>query len=196
MPVRGLVSPERMKLPGIALAVAASWSCALPAVRADATSPVDYTRRNEALAPAASLAPEIRSPATNRIATSRPLDFTVTAPESSPLGDRRAPVEIAETHPKTIVAPAVRAPEAAVRPSTSTRNAFDRRRAAISTAGDAVHPPLVAKYQSGLAAGGGIQVGHLPALAPGASATINRFVFRHNRPVPDPAAAPAAGAGQ
>lgn len=180
-----------MKLPGIAFAVAVGWVCARSPAVADVTAPIDYTRRNEAFAPAPSAARDIRRPVERRTLGDAPRSFPVSSPGPGPLADRRASIAMMETSPKIVASPEALRPDA----SAPTMSALDHRRATISPQTDTVKPPLVEKYQAALSPRGAIRVVRLPALAPDAAATIDRFVFRHNQPVPAPATAtPAASA--
>jgi len=180
-----------MKLPGIALAVAVGWFCARSPAVADVTAPIDYTRRNEAFAPAPSVVPDIRRPVESSTLEDDPRSFPVSSPSPGPLEDRRAPIAITETRPKSVARPEPLRPDA----SAPTMSALDHRRAPISPGTQAVKPPLVEKYQATLSPRGAIRVVRLPALAPDATAAIDRFVFRHNQPVPSPATATAAASG-
>jgi hypothetical protein len=180
-----------MKLPGIALAVAVGWFCARSAAAADVTAPIDYTRRNEAFAPAPSVAPDIRRPVERRTLEDTPRSFPVSSPSPGPLGDRRAPISVTETSPKSVAVSDPLHPDA----SAPTMSALEYRRAPILPGTHAVKPPLVEKYQAALSPRGAIRVVRLPALAPDATAAIDRFVFRHNQPVPASATATAAASG-
>jgi hypothetical protein len=106
------------------------------------------------------------------------------------VGERRATVDVAETHPKKILTPDRQQLQPASRsPDLSPLN---HQPARISTADDSRKPALVAKYQERLAAANAVSIGRTPALDRGGAGRLNRFVFRHNPPAPLPSPSTAA----
>lgn len=146
------------------------------ALAADATSPVDYTQRNTPLAPSAATVPEKRAPQKNdAVQQKRVMPATVEKPPAA-VGDRRAAVDVTETHPKSVQ-------EKQTRPVENVdveRSRYDQQRARISTRDDTNKPPLVGKYQDGLAAATQSNMARFPAIEKATQAKVNRFVFRKN----------------
>lgn len=161
---------------------------------ADATTPVDYTQRNTPFAPAGNVTPGKKTPETNEALQEKRVEKTTIEKETSPLGERRAAIEMKEAQEKNVRAKDARKPEV----KDQKKSAFDHRNAAISTSGDQTKPPTVAKYQDSLAAASASNMARFPALDDATSAKINRFVFRKNPPdaqsgVGDSRVVPAAG---
>lgn len=161
---------------------------------ADATSPIDYTQRNQPYAPGESIPAQKQSPAPNRGVQDKRVDKTIVEKQDASLLKREGPMEVKETRPKQVREKNTRRPEV-VEHTTSDLN---HRRSSFSTASDTSKPPMVAKYQESLTAASAANMARFPAFDRATSAKINRFVFRKNPP--EPAAAvkgsplvPAAG---
>lgn len=175
----------------VALAVA----ILAPAAHAsNATTPLDYTRRNTPFAAQPTITPEKSSPATNRTLQDARVEKDVRAKEEAAVGSRRAAIDVTEAAAKQVVEKESERPRSVEQP----KNAMNQRRAAISTASDTRKPPTVARYQESLTAASATNMARFPAIDAGAKATINRFVFRKNAPdslpaAPQGAATPAAG---
>ena len=167
----------------------------LPLSRAaDATTPVEYTQRNGAFAPAASIPIEKKTlPNADAVQGKRPT-MPVVERIDAPVGERRAAIEVTEAQPKNVRPAEVHPAQATAQPL----NAYNHRPAAITTAADTTKPPMVAKYQDTLTAANATKVERLSAGSRDTTAKINRFVFRKNPPdafsLPEGApATPAAG---
>jgi hypothetical protein len=170
------------------LVVFASFLFARFSPAADATSPVDYTLRNDSFAPSASFPIDRRAPLRNgsiqeKRVSPETLDKKI-APVSA--GDRAAGIEMTEAREKTIQPLEAQRPESRER----TLNAMNQRPASIATSATAPKPAVVAKYQDSLTAASASNMARFPALDGATTAKINRFVFRKN--AAEPAAAPDA----
>lgn len=169
--------------------VALTWV----AYGADATSPVDYTRRNGPFAPGSPVTTEKTTPAADRTLEDRRVEKPTVRKPAAVIGDRRAAVDVMETNPKAVQAPTKRETEIVSVPTS----ALDHRAAAISTAADTRKPARVTQYQEEMAAASARMMAAYPALDRATTAKINRFVFRKNNPdvvVPDSTrVTPAAG---
>lgn len=162
---------------------------------ADATSPVDAAQRNQAFAPQGSVTPSVQAPARaaglqDKVIDKRELDKKT----ADGVAGRRAPVEVGETREKKLVTPEVRPAQ----PEPRRMSPLDHRPANLSTGGDTVRPPAVAKYQDSLAAASTTNMARFPADGAATTGKINRFVFRKNgadgAPVTAGAAVTPAGA--
>lgn len=168
---------------------------ALPAAMAsDATTPIDYTQRNNPFAVQPGVSPSRSSPSKNQTIQDARVEKDVRDKVISPVGDKRARVELVETREKNVVEKDSRRPERTEQPVS----AMNQRKATVSTAQDTRKPPLVAKYQDSLAAASATNMARFPAMDGGTKATINRFVFRKNAPetaptAPQASSTPAAG---
>jgi hypothetical protein len=179
-----------MKLRRLAVLVPfAAIACAPAAGAADATTPIDYTQRNAPFAPAGTVAPARQNPADKPAAAVQDRRFEKSAldKKTSPLGERRAPIDLTEAREKNVRDKDSRRPEKI----DHAESALNRKPAAISTADDTRKPPTVAKYQDGLAAASASNMARFPALDQATGAKINRFVFRKNPVESGPAAAGA-----
>ena len=161
---------------------------------ADATTPIDYTKRNDPYTAAGSVTPQKQQPATNNSVQGKRVNPPAIDKKQSPLGDREAAIDVKEAVPKKVRAKETRQPEVI----EHTTSGFNHRSSAITTAGDTSKPPLVAKYQDSLTAASATNMAKFPALDRATSAKINRFVFRKNPPetaamVTGSAVVPAAG---
>lgn len=145
---------------------------------ADATTPVDYTQRNEPYAPAESITAQKQKPATNSSVQDKRVNAPALDKKPSPLRDREAAIDVKEARPKHIRVKDTHRPEA-IEHATSE---FNHRPSAITTAGDTSKPPMVAKYQDSLTAASATNMARFPAMDRATSAKINRFVFRKNPP--------------
>jgi hypothetical protein len=152
--------------------------CAVVARAADATSPVDYTQRNTPFAPAGSIAPEKQAPKKNETLQEKRVPVTTIDKATSPLGERRAPIDVKETREKNVREKDSHRPETLEQPKSD----YNQRRATISTQTDTVKPPLVSKYQDKLAAASATNMARFPAMDRATGAKINRFVFQKNPP--------------
>lgn len=167
----------------------------LPAVRAsNATTPIDYTRRNAPFASQPGISPEKSTPSTNRAVQDARVEKDVRAKESAAVGDRRAPISVTEARTKQVVPKESDRPVSVEQPKSS----MNQRVAGISTAADTRKPPTVARYQESLAAASATNMARFPAMDAGTKPIINRFVFRKNGAESAPAATqgaatPAAG---
>ncbi|MSU51095.1 MAG: hypothetical protein EXS37_18730 [Opitutus sp.] len=154
--------------------------CALTAGAADATSPVDATQRNTSFSPAstAPITPEKQRPKDKANETMQEKRFEKNTIErkTSPLGDRRAPIELTETREKQVRDKDSHRPEAIERKTS----AFDHRQSAISTGAATTKPPTVAKYQDSLTSASASNMARFPAMDRATNAKINRFVFQKN----------------
>lgn len=149
----------------------------LPAARAaDATTPVDYTQRNGQFAPAATITPEKKILQQDSAIQDKRVEKKLFDRASSPLGDKRAPLELKETREKQIQEKNSQRPAAVEQPFSS----MNHREAVISTSADTRKPPIVAKYQDSLTAASAANMARFPALDQATGARINRFVFRKN----------------
>ena len=159
---------------------------------ADATTPVDYTQRNELFAPADGTALPKKKPAINDRVQEKRVEKSTLEKQKSTLGGREAAIDITETRPKQVREKDSHRPEVI----EHTTSEYNHRSSSISTATDTSKPRIVSKYQDSMAAAptwGGVR-----ALDGATTAKINRFVFRKNPS--EPAAAvkdgpviPAAG---
>ncbi len=173
----------------------AAWVCffaVLPIGRgADATRPVDYTDRNTPFAPESGVKPPVQSPAIAEDLQSKRVTPAVINQKSSPLGDRKAAIDVSETRPKSVQEKAVKSPEA----KSPSRNDLTDRRSRITTATQ-VNPQRVSKYQESLVAASATNMARFPAVDRETTAKLNRFVFRKNagEPVDSPIGAPISPA--
>jgi hypothetical protein len=144
---------------------------------AEATTPVDYTQRNEAYAPTGGVPLLKKELPKAESLQERRFDKQVTERKmlDAP-GARRAGVEVTETRDKNVVEKDVRQPEKIERQISP----YNQKTAPISTAGDTTKPPTVAKFQDRLSAASTANMARFPALDRATGATINRFVFRKN----------------
>src|SRR6266498_3328200 len=150
----------------------------------DATSPIDYTQRNEPYAPGTSVtAPKKDAPKTNESVQQKRFEKSTIEKQNAPLAERRASISEEETRAKSVREKDSHRPETIEQP----KSAFNHKPAAISTSGDTTRPPTVAKYQDSLATatpwGPGAATGgkaHFAATEAATTAKINRFVFRKN----------------
>lgn len=144
---------------------------------ADATTPIDYTQRNAPFAPGGGVTPEKQNPADKTAPVQdKRVDKTTVEKKSSPLGDRRAAVDMTEAREKNVREKDSHRPEKSEQPVS----AMNHKPAAISTADDTKKPPTVAKYQDSLSAASASNMARFPALDKATGAKINRFVFRKN----------------
>jgi len=185
-----------MKLPSLIGLASLSVLC-LETARADPTAPVDPTQRNGVFAPAATVAPDQKSPVRDAAVQDKRVDKTVIEKVPAAVGDRRAAIDVQETHDKNVREKKSSRPEA-IEQATSS---FNHREAAIATATDTSKPPMVAKYQDGLTAATAVKKTQFSALDRATAAKLNRFVFRKNSPDPAPITGgapvtPAAGGAQ
>lgn len=186
-----------MKLPS--LIAVASLSLVGPAwLRADdATTPVDLTRRNGAFAPGATISPEQKPLARDSQLQEKRFEKSTIEKQPAAVGDRRAAIEVQETRDKTVREKDSHRPER----TEQAMSQFNRRDAAITTAGANTKPAMVAKYQNSLSAASASNMARFPAIDAMAASKINRFVFRKNAPeapalTGDAAITPAGGGGK
>jgi hypothetical protein len=166
---------------------------AVAARAADATSPVDATRRNETFSPTATAVPTAQTPQANRPVQDRRIEAPLLDKASAAVGERRAAVEATEATEKQVQEKQSRRPDVV----ETHASAFNRRVAAVSTEADAKNFPRVAKYQDSLTAASATDMARFPAGGAATVVTVNRFVFRKNAPEPQPvtSGAPVVPAG-
>ena len=165
-----------MKLRCLVVCLAAI-TCVSAAGAADATTPIDYTQRNTPFAPGGAVAPDKQNPADKASPVQdKRVDKTTVEKKSSPLGDRRAAIDISETREKNVREKESRRPEKIEQPVS----AMNHKPSAISTADDTKKPPTVAKTRDSLSAASASNRARFPALDKATGAKINRFVFRKN----------------
>lgn len=153
-------------------------ACVVAGYAADATTPIDYTRRNDPFAPSEGVTPQKQKPATNEAVQEKRVDRPVVEKQKSSLRDRQAPIDLTETRAKQVREKVSHRPEVREQPTSG----FNHRPAAISTASDTSKPPTVAKYQASLTAASATNMARFPAVDRATTAKINRFVFRKNPP--------------
>src|SRR6476659_1460558 len=92
-----------MKPSGLVL-LACFSACVLSLHAADATSPVDYTQRNDPFAPGSNAAatPAKKTPATNANVQDKRVEKNVIERQTAPLGDRRAGIDVKEAREKSV----------------------------------------------------------------------------------------------
>lgn len=164
-----------MKTPAAILALA--FALGVTAWAADATTPVDYTQRNEAYAPAASVPVQKKELPKADSVQSRQVEKQVNERKmlDAP-GERRAGITVGEARDKNVVEKDVRSPEKIERQIS----AYNQKASTITTAGDTTKPPTVSKFQDSLSAASVTNMARFPALDGATGAKINRFVFRKN----------------
>lgn len=151
---------------------------------ADATTPVDYTQRNDPFAPTANVTTKKKeTPKTNDAVQQKRVEPATIDKSTAPLAGRRAPIPLEEARAKAVREKDSHRPETVEQPTS----AFNHKPAGISTAADATKPSTVTKYQQSMAAaqpwGPGAARGNtavFSATDAAAAAKINRFVFRKN----------------
>jgi len=164
-------------------------SGAIGAHAADATTPLDYTQRNQPFPAAPSVTPDKKSPEANATVQDKRVDKTVVDKPAATIGDRRAAIDLKETRDKNIRDKDSQRPETVDR----TMSALNHREATISTANEStMKPQMVVKYQDSLTAASATNMARFPALDRATGAKINRFVFRRNAPETADALAGAA----
>ncbi len=146
---------------------------------ADATSPVDPARRNEAFAPGGTVTPARRTPTdeANDSLQARRFGTEVVPRKESPLDGRRSPLDVQEARPKEVQDKVSTRPQA----PQPRRSALDHRPAEIATS-QQVTPPKVARFQESLDAASAANMARFPALDQATTVKLNRFVFRKNPP--------------
>ncbi len=184
-----------MKLPRLFFLASLTLSGAIRTHAADATSPLDYTQRNQPFSPAPSVAPDKKSPEANATVQDKRVDKTVVDRQSAAIGERRAALDLKETRDKIIQDKDSHRPESLDR----TMSALNHREATISPANETTtKPQMVVKYQDSLTSASATNMARFPALDRATGAKINRFVFRKNAPdtadaLAGAAVTPAAG---
>jgi hypothetical protein len=169
--------PACMKSPTIAVITALGFFAGY-AGAADATTPIDYTQRNQPYSAAESVTPQKQKPAANSSVQDKRVNPPALEKKLSPLRDREAAIDMKEAHPKHVRVKDTHRP-GTIEHSTS---GFNHRPASITTGGDTSKPPIVTKYQDSLAAASATNMARFPAMDRATSAKINRFVFRKNPP--------------
>ncbi len=150
--------------------------CLVAARAADATTPIDPAQRNAPFAPGTSAQPEKRTPAVVESLQHKRVRPATVDKKPALVGERRAAIDITETHEKVVREKAVKTPEKLEQP----KSRFDQQQAQVSTSGDTTKPPMVAKYQDSLTAASATNMARFPAMSGATSAKINRFIFRKN----------------
>lgn len=158
------------------------------------TAPLDPAKRSPEFAVEGTVTPEKRSPETNAQVQGKRVEPPTVDRKPAAVGDKRALIEPGETREKRLVEKDARQPERIDQPDSR----YNHREAKVSTAEDTRKPPLVAKYQDGLAAASASNMARFPALDQATGAKLNRFVFRKNPEEPGSAVSgapvtPAAG---
>ncbi len=149
-----------------------------PARGTDATAPLDFALRNQPFAPSATISPVKQEPSRDDTVQNKRVEKTTVDKQLAAIGERRAAVDVQETHEKNLREVNSHRPDAAGQPMST----FNHRAAPMATASDSHQPPLVAKYQDSLSAASAANMAHFPAQAEATNAKINRFVFRRNSP--------------
>ncbi len=168
-----------MKLPCLFLLASLTLSGAIRAHAAAATSPLDYTQRNQPFSPAPSVAPEKKSPEANATVQNKRVEKTIVDQQPASVADQRAALAVTETRDKTIRDKDAHRPEVVDR----TMSALNHREATVSTANESTtKPQMVVKYQDSLTSASATNMARFPALDRATGAKINRFVFRKNAP--------------
>ncbi len=174
----GLLPRVRFAMKPVGVIVVA-WGVAWagPLRAASATAAVDPAQRNAPFAAGAAVKPGVRTPEPAAGLQDRRVTPEILDRKNSNLGERRAAVEISETHPKD-----VRDKETVEKRLVTPppRSGFDHRPAGMSTAADTNVPPRVSKYQDSLAAASASNMARFPAADRATAAKVNRFVFRKN----------------
>lgn len=179
-----------MKLSGVTSFVALGVFFSTIARAADAAK-VDYSERNTLFAPAAGVVPDQRAPQTNESLQNRRVKPVTIDKKDSVVGDRRAPIDLAEAREKNVIGKDSHRPETRERELSS----FDRRESRIRTSDQREKPPLVMRYQASLTSASATNMSRFPALDQATTARVNRFVFRKNEAVGSLAAAAVVPAG-
>ncbi len=178
----------------VLLVVVAMGATASGIRAANATSPVDPTQRATSLAPAGTVAPAKKAPEVNPILQDKRVEKPAFEKSASPLGERRAAIDVTETREKNVREKDSRRPEV-IEQKTS---GYNHRPAGVSTGDDTTKPPTVAKYQDSLTAASASNMARFPAVDRATTGKINRFTFRKNPSEPgalpaDARVTPAAG---
>jgi hypothetical protein len=161
---------------------------------ADVTAPLDPSKRSSEFSAEGTVTPDKRQPETNARVQDKRVEPAKVDRQPAAVGDKRAPIEPGETREKRVVEKEARQPEKIEQPDSR----YNHREAKVSTTEDTRKPPLVAKYQDGLAAASASNMARFPALDQATGAKLNRFVFRKNPEEPGSAVSgapvtPAAG---
>ncbi len=173
----------------------AAWVCFFAVLSlaraADATRTLDYTQRNTPFAPEAGVKPPVQSPAVVEDLQNKRVTPAVIDRKTSPVGDRKAAVDVNETRPKSVQEKVVKTPDS----KAPTRNDLTDKRSGITTAKQ-INPQRVSKYQESLVAASATNMARFPAVGADTTAKVNRFVFRKNagEPVDSPIGAPISPA--
>jgi len=167
-----------MKSPSLIVAASLSLWCGRAVGAGDATAPVDYTQRNGTFAPGATVTPDKKELTRDTAVQDKRVEKTTIDKQTSALGDRRAAIDVQETHEKDVREKDSHRPEAV----EQSMNAFNHRESSITTASDTKKPPLVTKYQDSLVSASASNMARFPAFDGATTAKINRFVFRKNSP--------------
>jgi hypothetical protein len=180
-----------MTLSGAVFLASVGGLLATRAAATDATTPPDYTSRQTAFAPAATVTPPAVPLARADALQEKRVDFPAVDKRAAAWGERRAAVSVTEARPKAEVEKDSHRPEAAA----PELNAMNHRAALITTAGDTTKPALVARYQDRLTAASATNMERFPAADRATIGRVNRFVFRKNESAAAEAApvVPAAG---
>src|SRR5688500_18711529 len=99
---------------------------------ADATTPIDYTQRNQPYTPVESVKSQKQKPAPNSIVQDKRVNPAVLEKKESSLRGREAAIDVKEAHPKNVRVKDSHRPET-IEHSTSD---FNHRTSTITTAGD------------------------------------------------------------
>lgn len=173
----------------------AAWVCFFAVLSlsraADATRTLDYTARNTPFAPEAAVKPPVQSPAVVEDLQNKRVTPGVIERKTSPVGSRKAAIDVTETRPKSVQEKVVKSPDS----KSPARSDLTDKRSGITTATQ-VNPQRVSKYQESLVAASATNMARFPAVGRDTTAKVNRFVFRKNagEPVDTPIGAPISPA--
>ena len=165
-----------MKLPRAFLLASLATGSLASGRAADAIQAVDYTRKDLAFTPAATVTPPVRAPQTDTSVQGKRVDISINDKALSTLAGRRAAVDLQEAQAKNVLEKDSRRPEA----REAAMSGFNHRESVIATVSDARKPEMVSKYQASLSAASASNMARFPAAGAATTAKLNRFVFRKN----------------
>ena len=150
---------------------------------AGASNPAVAAERNETFDAGPTIRPEVRAKTQAESLQNRRVDYPALPQTPAPTADRRAPLNVGETRPKSVLPADVRPP--AVR--TPQLNTLSHRVSGLDPKDRLTSPPLVSKYQDSLRAAASLRPGRSPVIEkPGWFARLNRFFFNGIAPRPPP----------
>ncbi len=181
-----IVCPQRMTTSG---SLAFRLGLLAAVLASSSLAAVDPEGINERFSPANVRPVDVQAPGVralkpeHRKASARPPEV------NRSLQQRRASIDLEEARSKRLQTVETRRPAA----QSPLQLVYARSVPLSQPTQTIIRPATVAKYQRALDPASAVQVSRLPALSPGASVTINRFVFTKAKPVPSPTGAPRAG---